>query len=101
MAQTNSSVHMRVNTVLLLCAMVFLPWAAYWFPPPQWLGTPYAGRAFSFVAYDFSAQLLGVGGIIALLSVPWFAVKRLWRSAIQAAVEFSLALGAISVLPAY
>ena len=101
MAQLNTSIRVRVSSALVLCGIVFLPWAAYWLPRPAWADAAYVGPAFSFLAYDFAAQLIFVGGVLALLSAPWFALKRNWHGAAQAALEFLLALGAAIVLPAY
>lgn len=101
MAQPSTSIRLRVSSALVLCGVAFLPWAAYWLPQPAWTEASCIGPVFSFIAYDFAAQLIFVGGVVALVSAPWFAFKRNWRTAAQAAIEFLLALGAAIVLPAY
>jgi hypothetical protein len=101
MAHPASLIRLRVSSVLLLIGVAFLPWAAGWIPRPDWSNGPYVGPVFSFLAYDFSAQLIGIGGLIALVSFFWFSAKRNWAGTSQAVFEFFLALGAILVLPAY
>jgi hypothetical protein len=85
----------------MLCGALFWPWAALWLSPPNWLDAPYVGPTFSFVAYDFSAQLIFVGAACALVSVPWLGFRRNWLGVCQAVIEVAVGFGAAVALPAY
>ena len=92
----------RVSTALVCFGLIFLPWATYFFDRPHFLDDKgFAGVAFNFVVYDFSAQVMFFGFVVAFGSLFWFAYKRHWRAVLQASLEMMVSFGAFILLPAY
>lgn len=92
----------RVSTALVCFGLVFLPWSTYFFDRPHFLvNKRLAGSAFDFVVYDFSAQVMFLGFVVASGSLFWFVYKRHWHAVLQAALEMVVSFGAFILLPAY
>lgn len=92
----------RVSTALLCFGLVFLPWSTYFFDRPRFFDEKgFAGAAFNFVVYDFSAQVMFFGFVVAFGSLLWFACKRHWRAFLQSLLEMGVCFGAVILLPAY
>lgn len=100
--QTLPRFRFRVSTVLVCFGLIFLPWSTYFFDRPHFLGDKgFAAAAFNFVVYDFSAQVMFFGFVVALGSLSWFAYKRHWRAVLQSLFEMVVCFGAVILLPAY
>jgi hypothetical protein len=92
----------RVSTALVFFGLIFLPWSTYFFDRPHFLGDRgYAYAAFNFIVYDFSAQVMFFGFVMAFGSLFWFAYKRHWRAVMQVCLEMVVSFGAFILLPAY
>lgn len=100
--QTFPRFRFRVSTVLVCFGLIFLPWSTYFFDRPHFLGDKgFAAGAFNFVVYDFSAQVMFFGFVVAFGSLFWFAYKRHWRAVWQSLFEMVVCFGAVILLPAY
>lgn len=100
--QTPPRFRFRVSTALICFSLVFLPWSAYFFDRPSFFDDKgFAASAFNFVVYDFSAQFLFFGFVIAFGSLCWFAYKRRWSAVVQSLLEMVVCVGAVILLPAY
>jgi hypothetical protein len=89
----------RISTALIAIALAGFPFATLWLHMPN----PFPegsvlGNAYSWLFFDLSPSLFGIGFLASLLTAIVVAIQHKWRSIPQCIIEMAIC---ITFIPAY
>lgn len=92
----------RISTALIAVALIGFPFAVLWIQVPNpFQADSTLSHFHSWLFFDLSPSLFGIGFIASLVTAIVLVVKRQWQSIPQCLIEMVVCVICVTLIPAY